>query len=356
MENHSDAGTSRISNTVVRVLAIFGFVAVIVIGMWGAVTLARGVPGAFSNLAAAFVSLTSVFVPAGETITVSAPSLTVQAGTPITLSWTHEKQNAQGSYTFRYDCVDGAYFASPTASGQDATVYCNVPFNFLNSHDSVTLTPFSTKNRFTDVTVYIDFTPNGSSAATVTGKTTLTIENDNFATSPGTTTPTTPSQPATPPTHTLTPGQTTSQTYPLSGGIPVSNPNGSVDLTAKILEVGVVDKSTGQFISSSTPSRSATANSGQYRLAVRFVIENDGTKTSPQFDFNAVLPTLPLYIFSSPMQQALAPGDRIEFTLGFDSFNAAGDGQITVNVDPAGRINELNKTNNIVHYTVVTMP
>jgi hypothetical protein len=229
-----------------------------------------------------------------------------------------------------------------------------VPFNFLNSNDSVTLTPFSSKNRFTDVSVYIDFTPNGSSAATVTGKTALTIENDNFATSPGATGTT--SQPSTPPpTHTVTPGSQTSQTYPLSGGIPVSNPNGSVDLTAKILEVGVVDKSTGQFISSSTPSRSATANSGQYRLAVRFAIENDGTKTSPQFDFNAVLPTLPLYIFSSPMQQALAPGDRIEFTLGFDSFNAAGDGQITVNVDPSGRINEQNKTNNIVHYTVVTV-
>jgi hypothetical protein len=55
------------------------------------------------------------------------------------------------------------------------------------------------------------------------------------------------------------------------------------------------------------------------------------------------------------MQQELAPGDRIEFTVGFDSFDPAKpDGIFTVNIDPSGRFNERNKENNIVKYTITT--
>jgi hypothetical protein len=92
-----------------------------------------------------------------------------------------------------------------------------------------------------------------------------------------------------------------------------------------------------------------------YRIAVRFAVENLGTRTSPQWTFNAVLPTYPGNIFSSPSQQALGPGDRIEFTLGFDSVIDADTGVLTVNVDPAGSINESTKANNIIHYTVTSV-
>lgn len=355
MENNTNQSGSRLSERTVRVLAVLGFVAVIFVGMWGAVSLARGVPGAFSSLAAAFVSLTSVFVPANEAITVSTPSLTVTDSVPFTLSWAHEKQSTTGSYTFRYDCANGVYFTSPTASGNDATIYCNVPFNFLNANNAITLTPHSSAGRFADVSVYIDYTPNGASAPTVTGKSTVTVENDSFGASTTPTTPSTPTTPTQPTPHPVTPGPSTSQTYPISGG-QVSNPNGYVDLTARIIETGLVDKTTGDFIASSSPSLSLIGDSGKYRLAVRFAVENDGTKTSPQFSFNAVLPTLPQYVFSSPIQQALSPGDRIEFTLGFDSFDTHANGQITINVDPSSSINENNKTNNIIHYTVTPTP
>lgn len=377
MEQNQDQSVNQrtlgASGIATRVLAVFGFIAILGIGMWGSIKIASGVPGAFSSLASAFVSLTSVFVPANEVITVSTSSLTVQSGVPFSLSWTHAKQAAEGSYTFRYDCADGVYFDSPTPSGTGATVYCNVPFNFVNANNSISLTPVSTKNRFVDVAVYVDFTPNGASKAIVTGKTVLTIENDSLGTSPATgttptqtttqttTTPTptiTPTTPATRPvTHvTPTPGQTTTQTFPVSGTgiVQTSNPNGSVDLVARVIEVGVINKTTGAFTASSTPSLKAMGD--QYRIGVRFAVENDGTKTSPQFDFNAVLPTLPSYIFSAPMQQALTPGDRIEFTLAFDSFDNSSAHIFTVNVDPSSRINESTKANNIVHYAITTSP
>lgn len=345
----NEQNKSPFGNAIVRTLAIFGFLAVIVVGMWGSVQIARGIPNAFSSLASAVVSFTSIFVPAGETISLSPPSLTVESNNPITISWFHEKKSVDGSYVFRYNCVNDAYFASPVATGTPTTVYCNVPFNFINTNNSITLTPISTSNRFIDVQVFIDFIPNGASQATVTGQTTLTIVNTGVTVSPGTipTTPT-PTTPTTP--RPVIQGPETSGIYPI-GGTPASDPNGYVDLSVRIIEVGVVDKTTGAFTASSTPSRTNT------RIAVRFAVENIGTKTSPQFDFNAVLPTQPSNIFSAPMQKELAPRDRIEFTVGFDSFDSTNpDGLFIVNVDPSSRINERNKNNNIVRYTINTRP
>ena len=360
MEQHaSQSADQRLlgaSNIATRVLAVFGFIAILGIGLWGSVRIASGVPGAFSSLASAFVSLTSVFVPGNGSLTLSAPA-TVGSGAPFTLSWTNPDKETAGSYTFRYDCADSVYFTSPAPSGTMTDVYCNIPFNFMNAGNALTLTPVSTKNRFIDVTVYVDFTPNGASKAATTGHTTVTVENTTLGSSPAIiATTTTPVQQTTTPivTRPVTAGPATSQTYPLngSGAVIVSNPNGSVDLVARVIDVGVINKTTGVFTATSTPSLRALGD--QYRVGVRFAIENVGSKTSPQFDFNAVLPTLPSYIFSSPMQQALTPGDRIEFTLGFDSFDNSSAHVFTVNADPSGRINESNKANNIVHYTIPT--
>ena len=363
MENYSRESRGGLFGAGTRVLAILGLVALVGVGMWGSVTVAGTVPGAFQAIASALASLTSIFVPAGEVITLSAPSLTVASGEAFTLSWEHEKKSVEGSYTFRYDCADGVYFTSPNVTGAATTVFCNVPFNFLNAADSITVTPVSNKNRFIDVTLAIDFTPNGASKATVTGTTVLTVVNDALASSPSTTdgtvteTPTQTPTTQTPGTTTNTPPKTTTptqgpktdHTYLVNGSIPqVSNPNGFVDLSVRVIEVGLVDKTTGAFTANATPPRVPVGS----RIAVRFAVENKGTKTSPDFDFAAVLPTFPQNIFQSPTQQPLAPGDRIEFTLAFDQFVDADNGVITINADPSGRVNEPNKDNNLLKYTI----
>ncbi|MEK7613506.1 MAG: CARDB domain-containing protein [Patescibacteria group bacterium] len=345
MENKSG---NNMFDVATRALAIVGFLAIIGIGLWGTASVARGAPGVFSAIAAAIVSLTSIFVPADEEIVLSVPSLTVLSGESFTISWEHAKKNTEGSYTFRYDCADGVSFTSPSQSGAETTVFCNIPFNFLNSKDSITLTPLSTKNRFIDVTLHVDFTPNGANQPTVSGSTSLTIANENIGGSPVVTgtTPTTPVKTPTP-----TKGPETSGVYEIANGPVASNPNGPTDLVARIIELGVVDKTTGAFTASSTPNRSTIT----HRVAVRFAVENVGTRTSPQWTFNAVLPTFPSHIFSSPMQQALGPGDRIEFTIGFDSLADTNEGTLVINVDPSNRINEANKINNILTYKVITV-
>lgn len=352
MENN--VSRERLFGIGLRVLAVISFIAVLSIGMWGSVQVAKAVPNAFSSLAAAIASLSQVFIPAsGETLTLSAPALTLASNETFTLSFEHTGKTTDGSYTFRYNCADGVHFVSPSGAESGETIFCNVPFHFLNSANAVALTLVSEKNRFIDVTLFIDFTPNGETVSSVQGSMDLTIVNENISGSPGTLPPSKPTTPAQgTPSAPAAPvkGPETVTTYPPQTVAipPVSDPNGRVDLSARIIEVGLVNKTTGVFTASSTPSRVPQGE----RIAVRFAIENAGTKTSPQFAFNAVLPTYPSHIFSSSAQQVLNPGDRIEYTLAFDNFLDGNEGVFTVNVDPTGSVNEPNKTNNIVRYTV----
>jgi len=335
MENSDNR--SALVNGAVRVLAVVGFIAIIIGGLWGSVWVARAVPGAFSALASAIVSVTSVFVPADEAITLSLPSATVQSGQSFVLSWNHARKSTEGVYTLNVRCADGVLFTTPTNAGTFTDVPCETSFDFLNANDSVVLTAYSKNNRLADVVLTVEFTPDGASTATVSGSATLTIEN---TAAPGTTSGGTTAR---------TPGtETTSIDVFGVTGPAASDPNGYIDLSVRLIEVGLVDKATGKFTASSTPSRSIIG----MRVAARFAVENKGTRTSDQWTFNAVLPTFPMHIYSSPTQAALGPGDRIEFTLGFDSFEEDNEGVLVINADPTRRINEPDKDNNILRQTI----
>ena len=54
------------------------------------------------------------------------------------------------------------------------------------------------------------------------------------------------------------------------------------------------------------------------QVSVQFVIENVGTNVVPaNWFFTASLPYSPVYTYQSPVQQALYPGDKIVYTLGY---------------------------------------
>jgi len=144
----------------------------------------------------------------------------------------------------------------------------------------------------------------------------------------------------------LTAGERTDEVFPISDSRSISNSNGRVDLKATIISTGIVDVNN---VFTQTSSIGATEQG-----VIRFSVTNIGSKTSDNWTFNAVLPTFPMYIFHSTNQKALAPGDRIDFTLGFDQLNRGlTDGVITINVDPTGSIlNESNRDNNIAQVTI----
>ena len=138
-------------------------------------------------------------------------------------------------------------------------------------------------------------------------------------------------------------GEREDNVFPVTS-ITVSNPQGEPDLAVTILATGIIDEQ-NNFLPTDSISRTK-------RGAVTFEIRNIGTKESGSWTFNAVLPTFPMQIFHSKAQKSLLPGDRIEFTLGFDQITNLPDGVITINADPTGSIKEISEENNIRQKTI----
>jgi hypothetical protein len=103
-------------------------------------------------------------------------------------------------------------------------------------------------------------------------------------------------------------------------------------------------------------------------VSMQFVVENIGTHVVPaNWFFTAALPYAQNYTYQSPMQQALYPGDKIVYTLGYlaqlsnDIYGYAGSNyyqynqypnygttqSASVTVDPYNLVWELNEGNNL---------
>lgn len=135
-----------------------------------------------------------------------------------------------------------------------------------------------------------------------------------------------------------TPGEKTSGTYPIGGT--VNAPYGLPDLTVRIQATGyLATTSADSFVASSTvPSGS--------RPAVKFTVENVGTNVAGAWHFSASIPTQSAFIFNSPIQQSLNPGDRIDYTLGFDQATAGSNKMISITANFDRAIGESNTNNN----------
>jgi subtilase family serine protease len=138
----------------------------------------------------------------------------------------------------------------------------------------------------------------------------------------------------------VTAGTRTSETIPLGGTVPTGTPYGLPDLTTSITAVGyLATTSADSFVAS------ATVPAGS-RPAVRFTIKNTGTNVTGSWRFSASIPTQTAYIFQSQPQQSLAPGDSIDYTLGFDQANRGSNQTISVTANFDNAVAESNKNNN----------
>ena len=155
----------------------------------------------------------------------------------------------------------------------------------------------------------------------------------------GTTTDTAPTTPVQPTKITPTAGEKTDSTYQI-GGAPTVVLSGLPDFLVNISAIGyLTTASADSFVASSTvPSGS--------RPAVKFTIKNIGTNKTGEWRFSASIPTQSSYIYFSPFQQSLNPGERIEYTLGFDQAIAGSDKMISVTANFDRAIGESNTNNN----------
>ena len=325
----------HMKSIVMQGLAVVGFVAILFVGLWGTVQVVKFAPRIFSNLAAV-TNFTSVFIPK-ETITINTPNSLVSSGTIFELTWSHVGKPENGTYTFTYACKEGLSFEVLTEEGtSNRKIACDTPFEFSNDINPLYVTPTSATSRFVDVPIIIT-SFNEAGESTTLDDSFLTIVNESVSGS---------SLPL-PEGNKLTAGEQKDEVFPISDSRSASNVNGRVDLKTTITDTGIVNPD-GTFTSTSSIKISEKG-------AIKFSVTNIGSKTSDNWVFNVVLPTFPMHIFHSTSQKALAPGDRIDFTLGFDQLNKdLTEGVITVNADPTGSIhNESNRDNNVAQTIIV---
>lgn len=348
------AKIKQIHESSMKSLSIIGLIAILAIISFG---LVKTTPAIIRGIASAAVSLSSVFIPA-EKLVASSDVYTIGSGDTFTLKWALETSSATpigGSYTVSYPCIDGVHLEA-VGRGSNDIIFCNTIFHFLNNDNSLALVGYSTKGATVNLPVSVYFTRNEESSPstranvtiTITGETSadavkLPVKTSNSGTNTGNTN--TGTNTSAVGTGGLNGTFQTSQIEQIPGtGLAqngVSNPNGNIDLTANILETGYINKETLAFVA-------AKEVKPDQRAAIRFEIVNLGSKAAKDWTFAAVLPTFPGYIFQSNTQQTLMPGDRAQFTLGFDSIIKKTENEFIINVDPIGSVQETNKSNNII--------
>jgi hypothetical protein len=307
-----------------RVIAVIGLIAILLLGAWGIIMLAFNLPNFLSNVGRG-----------KETLTVSVPVQST-SDKPIVVSWKHTGMSGESAYALSYACAAGLQFAAPVPTGAYELVPCNTPFNYVNASSSMQIIPVlaaGTAKATTTVTVAATRLADGTVAARASGNTTVAASTTQ-ASIPTTVKPAATTKPST--------SAAPSATYVASGR--TTNLYGAGDLAVQI---------------TSAPSQAPAGS----RISLQFVITNIGTNVvASGWTFNAVLPYQPLYVYSSAPQQALYPGDRIVYTLGYDAVPATsgyGDyysaynygaygsqAQATIEADPANYVPEVSDLNN----------
>lgn len=325
-------GLSPRWNIVIKSFAVFGAAALTLFITFLLLVLARGKE--FSPLLS---SLLEVFYSAKEEILVRAEPAAVAAGGKLNISWRHEAKSEEGIYELRYFCVEGV--AVRLASGEN--LECSKPFH-PSGVSSLTLIASSSRSDPAQVSVSVGFVPRGSREAKVSGSVTIAVS------------PLSAGQ-----------GQGQSVLKP-SGGTPVATPRlaeirtkvypvgpqlrtlpgGVPDLGVRIIDIGMVDEASGDFVHATSTRRGAQA-------AVVFEVSNIGTAVSKKWQFAANLP-INYGDFQSELQSELAPGDRVRFTLGFRHPRARGANQVVITVDPRNELRDANRDNDYATTTIIS--
>lgn len=156
-------------------------------------------------------------------------------------------------------------------------------------------------------------------------------EEEPEATIPEETTDTTPPTPTTP-----RPGTPTVIKVPVT--VPVA-PYGKADLVVRITDIGYLRSS-----DIDTFVKDNTVPEGK-RPAFKFRVTNTGTNNTGSWEFKVKLPTTSTYTYESRGQASLAPGQYVDYTLGFDRAKD-GENRVTITVDSGDDVNESNENNN----------
>ncbi len=287
---------NNFKDNVLRLVAVIGLLAVLLLGAWGIIQIAFVLPSFFNNMGGAISGLFR-HAPAAEQLTISIPAGVV-AGQPFVLNWSHTNKQGEHSYAVSYSCESGLSVVAPVPTGSYTQVPCDTPFNYINASSSMPLVAIlgsGTKTAHPTLTVTATALQSGAVTATAHAATTV---------SPAKTTATA-AKPSTTPVVSKPPTSASNQgggTYYPSGR--TNNLYGYPDLAVRIT--------------------SASSQSGN--VTVVFSVQNIGTNVvSANWTFTATLPINGSYVYPAGPQQLLYPGDKIVYTLRYSggSYNNA---------------------------------
>ncbi|MFA6430386.1 MAG: CARDB domain-containing protein [Candidatus Paceibacterota bacterium] len=143
---------------------------------------------------------------------------------------------------------------------------------------------------------------------------------------------------------TFIPGENKATTSPTKNNTQPTNTTvagGKPDLSVRLISTGIINRYTKQF------SQTSTIGTGD-EVGMRFEVKNIGNTVSGAWSLKATLPSATTPNYNSDLQRSLNPGDRIEFTLGFDNPTNLGLVTAYVYADPANTIGESNESNNSI--------
>lgn len=339
-------------NAATKVFAVIGLAGILALLSLGIVKFA---PDTVEYLTSAAVSLSSKFIPGTNPftgpLTLSSDKRALNSGDAFALTWI-KKGDEKGEFVISYPCKNGFHLEAPQEN-ENMLLTCDTKYTFGGEARSLDLIAFSTQNLSLEVPVTLDFIKDGSEEVTYSSEITITVtetpkdENQDIVFSPivspmaspsASTSPIlTPSPKPTPPRAISTPRPST---YVTTQSISRELPNGKPDLVIRVLETGVLNKTTGAFTQKSQIKKTDKA-------AVRFEVENIGTKRSGAWEFESKLPTKVNYTYSSGNQVSLMPRDKVQYIFGFDEFKAVSTLSFSIEVDPQNSEDELTENNNI---------
>ncbi len=299
-------GPVRKPGVMANVLAIVGFIILIIIVIWGLLHIISLSSPWFSDM----------FKSSKKEIVVTAP-VKVSANTPFNVSWKYST-NSRGTYAVLYQCAQGLKM-----SVDGNAIPCGAAYTLGNATGSVSMLPTLTATTSVQSGISVLFIPSaaGTTGPEATGSVSVNVVTGSLDTpivvkpAPVVETPTPTPQPKPTPTPSPTPRPVT-----------------PADLSVRVIAVGVIDSYTGAFSARAPYSPNEVS-------AVQFDIQNVGGSHSGSYTFQAQIPTSQPYTFSSQVQPSLAPGAHVVNTL---RFSPAMSGTFSVQVSGS----DSNKTNN----------
>lgn len=317
-----------------RLLAVIGFIAVIILIAWLAVQIVRFVPSAFSSLASLSQGISqyseSLDGDVDGPLIVQSNVASTTSGKPITLSW--EKDGRVGRYAFSHGCREGLIVEMVDNDGL-RSLSCGVRYDLgdMNSITIVVDSPFETP---VEVPYIISFMRTNDTEPIRAGEATVTIVNeestavvagdnngDVLGDSDSADTEEEPTVSAPRPTITKP-----EYTYTF----PVSDPNGYTDLKTTFVATGNIS---GRTFKAGSLKQDDDG-------AIQFEIQNIGTKTSGRWSYSVLLPDNDTYVSES--QAPLLPTERVIISIGFST----NDDSSHTFVVSAGETNDINLKNN----------